>query len=157
MQFVIPFIMLFLWIKLLSHISHSSLLQMRTTDFATKHTGRTICSWLSLCSQKENRAHWTSTLWNISLFFFRNTVQTQDADAHKRARILSLWIHARNPTPMSTSERLSRQLWIFLHTQPYPYEHLRETEPANPRDWRSHHRRSAVDGNVAYHWKHKRR
>jgi hypothetical protein len=41
--------------------------------------------------------------------------------------------------------------------QPYPYEHLRETEPANPRDWRNHHRCFAVDGNVVYHWKHKHR
>jgi hypothetical protein len=29
--------------------------------------------------------------------------------------------------------------------------------PANPQDWRSHHRHLTVDGNVTYHWKHKRR
>jgi hypothetical protein len=32
-----------------------------------------------------------------------------------------------------------------------------KTVPANPQGWRSHHRRLAVDGNVAFHWKHKRR
>jgi hypothetical protein len=32
-----------------------------------------------------------------------------------------------------------------------------ETVPANPQDWQSHHRRLAVNGNVAYHWKHKHR
>jgi hypothetical protein len=31
-----------------------------------------------------------------------------------------------------------------------------KTVPRNPQDWWSHHRRLAVDGNVAYHWKHKR-
>jgi hypothetical protein len=29
--------------------------------------------------------------------------------------------------------------------------------PTNPQDWRSHNKRLAVDGNVTYHWKHKRR
>jgi hypothetical protein len=50
------------------------------------------------------------------------------------------------------------------HTHPYEYTHANltlgassKTVPANPQDWRRHHRRLAVDGNVAYHWKHKRR
>jgi hypothetical protein len=38
-----------------------------------------------------------------------------------------------HPTPMSTSERLSRQIESW--------------------DWRSHHGRLAIDGNVASHWK----
>jgi hypothetical protein len=29
-----------------------------------------------------------------------------------------------------------------------------KTEPANSRDWRSHHRHLAVDGNIVYHQKH---
>jgi hypothetical protein len=42
-------------------------------------------------------------------------------------------------------------------TQTLPLEASSKTVPANPQDWRSHHRRLAVGGNVAYHWKHKRR
>ena len=60
--------------------------------------------------------------------FFKK--HSTDADPHK---------HARTLIPMNT------------RTQPYLYEHLRETEPANSRDRRSHHRRFAVDGDVAYH------
>jgi hypothetical protein len=61
---------------------------------------------------------------NITEVFFRNTVQTQTLT------------NTRTLIPMNT------------RTQPYLYEHLRETEPANPRDWWSYHKRSA---------KHKRR
>jgi hypothetical protein len=39
--------------------------------------------------------------------------------------------------------------------KPYPRS-IFEDWSANPQDWRSHHRRLAIDGNVAYHWKHKR-
>ena len=46
-----------------------------------------------------------------TLYFFLK--HSTDADAHK---------HARTLIPMNT------------RMQPYPYEHLRETEPANPRD-----------------------
>jgi hypothetical protein len=42
-------------------------------------------------------------------------------------------------------------------TQTLPLGASSKTVPPNPQDWRSHHRRLAVDGNVAYHWKHKRR
>jgi len=42
-----------------------------------------------------------------------------------------------------------------LDPTPYPYEHLRKTGPAYPRDWRSHHSCLAVNGNIAYHWKNK--
>ena len=45
------------------------------------------------------------------LIFFEK--HSTDADAHK---------HARTLIPMNT------------RTQPYSYEHLRETEPANSRD-----------------------
>jgi hypothetical protein len=31
-----------------------------------------------------------------------------------------------------------------------------KTRPANPQDWRSHHRHLVVDGNITYHWKQKR-
>jgi len=41
------------------------------------------------------------------------------------------------------TRRQTLPLWAFS-----------KTEPANPQDWRSHHRRLAVGGNVAYHWKH---
>jgi hypothetical protein len=39
-------------------------------------------------------------------------------------------------------------------TQILPLGASSKTMPVNPQDWRSHHRRLAVDGNVAYHWKH---
>jgi hypothetical protein len=42
-------------------------------------------------------------------------------------------------------------------TQTLPLGASLKTVPANPQDWQSHHRRLAIDGNVAYHWKHKRR
>jgi hypothetical protein len=44
-----------------------------------------------------------------------------------------LWRTHAHPTPMSTFERLSRQIGSW--------------------DWRSHHWRLAIDGNVASHWK----
>jgi hypothetical protein len=49
------------------------------------------------------------------LFFQKHST---DADAHKHARTFI----PRTFIPMNT------------RTQPYPYEHLRETEPENPRD-----------------------
>jgi hypothetical protein len=52
--------------------------------------------------------------------------------------------HARTLIPMNR------------HTQTLPLGASSKTVPANPQDWRSHHRRLAIDGNVAYHWKHKR-
>ena len=39
-------------------------------------------------------------------------------------------------------------------TQTLPLWASSKTEPANPRGWRSHHKRLTVDGNVAYHWMH---
>jgi hypothetical protein len=50
------------------------------------------------------------------------------------------------------------------HTHPYEYTHANPTNRSIFEDCAgessrltSHHRRLAVDGNVAYHWKHKRR
>ena len=57
----------------------------------------------------------------IIVIFFEKHIK--DADAHK---------HARTLIPMNT------------RTQSYPYEHLRETEPADPRNWQSHHWRLAI-------------
>ena len=45
-------------------------------------------------------------------------------------------------TPMNTRTQIL-PLWVSS-----------KTEPANPRDWRSHHRRLAVDENIAYHLMH---
>jgi hypothetical protein len=53
--------------------------------------------------------------------------------------------NARTLIPMNT------------RTQTLPLGASSKTVPANPQDWRSHHRHLAVDGNVAYQWKHKRR
>ena len=56
--------------------------------------------------------------WKLTHFFFSLfSKHCTDAYAHKRTHT-----HPYEYT-----------------TQPYPYKHLRETEPANPQDWRSHH------------------
>jgi hypothetical protein len=41
-------------------------------------------------------------------------------------------------------------------TRTLPLGASSKTVPANPQDWRSHHRRLAVDENVAYHWQPQR-
>ena len=43
---------------------------------------------------------------------------------------------------------------INTHTQIISLWASSKTEPANSRDWRSHHRRLAVDENIVYHWMH---
>ena len=53
----------------------------------------------------------TTVMIRVVRFFFEK--HSPDADAHK---------HAHTLIPMNTC------------TQPYFYEHIRETEPANPRD-----------------------
>ena len=50
--------------------------------------------------------------------------------------------HTHTHTPMNTRTQ-TLLLWAFS-----------KTEPANPRDWRSHHMRLAIYGNAAYHWMH---
>jgi len=54
-------------------------------------------------------------------------------DAHNTYMHSPLWTHTRTTYPMSTSDRQSRQSGSW--------------------DWRSHHGRLAIDGNVASHWK----
>lgn len=79
------------------------------------------------------------SVWNVfnlrsvlsySTFFFINTVQTQTLIY---TRIHSpLWTHTRTTYPMSTHGRPSRRIGSW--------------------NWGSHHRRLAVDGNIASHW-----
>ena len=52
------------------------------------------------------------------------------------------------------SQRTHTRTPINKRTQTLSLWASSKTEPANPRDWRSHHRRLAVDGNVAYHLMH---
>jgi hypothetical protein len=40
------------------------------------------------------------------------------------------------------------------HTHPYEYTNVNPTLVSIFEDWGSHHKRLAVDENVAYHWKH---
>jgi len=61
-------------------------------------------------------------------FFLRNTVQTQTF---------------RNACTLITL--------VNTRTQSYFHEHLRETEPADPRNWQSHHWRLAIQEHVVYH------
>jgi len=62
------------------------------------------------------------TIRSNYIFFLRNTVQTQTLTS------------ACTLIPINT------------RMQPYPYEHLQETESADPRDWRSYHWRLTIDG-----------
>jgi len=52
------------------------------------------------------------------------------------------------------SQRTYTHTPMNTHTQTLPLWSSSKTEPTNPRDWQSHHRRLTVDGNVAYHWMH---
>jgi hypothetical protein len=44
---------------------------------------------------------------------------------------------------------------LRTHVQNLPLGASSKTEPTNPQDWQSHHRRLTVDGDVAYHRKQK--
>ena len=52
------------------------------------------------------------------------------------------------------SQRTHTHTPMNTHTQTLSLWASSKTEPANPRDWRSHHWCLVVDGNVAYHWMH---
>jgi hypothetical protein len=66
-------------------------------------------------------------------FFFFWETQYKRKRSYTRAYTHPYERTHAHPTPMSTSERLSRQIRSW--------------------DWRSHHGRLAIDGNVASHWK----
>ena len=49
------------------------------------------------------------------------------------------------------SQRTHTHTHMNTRTQTLPIWAFSKTEPANPRNWRSHHMRFAVDENIAYH------
>ena len=86
--------------------------------------------------------------WLVGSFFFE--IIQYNSDTHNSRTLTHPY------TQYNSDTHNSRTL-----THPYEYTYAKptlwassKTEPANPRDWRSHHRRLAVDGNVAYHLMH---
>ena len=61
-----------------------------------------------------------------------------------------------NSTLYHLRRRLSRQILEIdeVITDTSLSTGTSKTEPANPRNWRSHHRRLVIDGNITYNWKH---
>jgi hypothetical protein len=93
-----------------------------------------------LCLSHSPQKSTSTTKWHtwmmgfrIVFLFFRITQYI--GDTH----------NARTLIPMNT------------RTQTLPLGASSKTVPTNPQDWRSHHKRLAVDGNVTYHWKNKHR
>jgi hypothetical protein len=107
------------------HITHTLLVKNRPTKILSQNTRMIL---------KLGRRNYTREfLWPavVLTFFLKNTIQTQ---ALTYTRIHSpLWMHARILYPMRTSDRLSR--------------------PIRSWNWRSYHRRIAIDGYVASYWK----
>jgi len=103
---------------------------------------------------------WTTSSLAHETFWTTHTHPTHahPTNAHIHERTLTS-MNARthvHSTPMSISANLeidevttcASPLWTHTRTHTLPYEHLDKF-----RDWWSHHRRLAVDGHVAYHWK----
>jgi hypothetical protein len=96
----------------------------------------TTMSWWYFCEQYpfsfwNNGKYFGFFFWNSRVFFLRDPVRRRRS--HTRVHTHPYERTHAHPTHMSTSEELS---WTGKF-----------------RDWRSHHRRLAVDGHVAYHWK----